>query len=87
MRYLNELTAIIPFLNEGNEIEKTLSSIRSTAGDTIDVLLINDCSTDDFDYETTALQFNVQYHKNRERLGVAASRDFDKIVIGKLAIF
>ena len=48
---MNELTAIIPFLNEGIEIANTLQSIRSTVGDTIDILLINDCSTDEFNYE------------------------------------
>ncbi|MCL2651256.1 MAG: glycosyltransferase [Candidatus Azobacteroides sp.] len=70
-----ELTVIIPFLNEGIEIANTLQSIRSTAGDTVDILLINDCSTDEFDYESCALQFNARYHKNKERIGVAASRD------------
>jgi len=72
---MNELTAIIPFLNEGIEIANTLQSIRSTVGDAIDILLINDCSTDEFDYETYALKYNARYYRNTERLGVAASRD------------
>jgi len=72
---MNELTAIIPFLNEGIEIANTLSGIRSTVGDRIEILLINDCSTDEFDYETCASQFNARYHKNKERMGVAVSRD------------
>ncbi len=70
-----ELTVIIPFLNEGIEIANTLQSIRETAGQQIDVLLINDSSTDGFDYEATAKQFDAFYHKNPERIGVAASRD------------
>jgi len=69
------LTVIIPFLNEGNEVENTLQSVRDTAGDSIDILIINDCSTDNFDYKTIALQYNAVYHENEKRIGVAASRD------------
>jgi len=72
---MNELTAIIPFLNEGIEIANTLQSIRSTVGDTIDILLINDCSTDEFDYKAYALQYNARYYRNKERIGSAVSRD------------
>jgi glycosyltransferase involved in cell wall biosynthesis len=71
----NELTVIIPFLNEGVEVENTLRSIRDTSGYSVDILIINDCSSDDFDYEKIALQFGAFYHYNDERLGVAASRD------------
>ena len=69
------LTVIIPFLNEGIEVENTLQSIRNTAGDSVEILIINDCSTDGFDYETTASKYNATYLFNEERLGVAASRD------------
>ena len=72
---MNQLTAIIPFLNEGAEIERTVASIRDTAGDAVDILLINDCSQDDTDYETVAKQYNARYHHNTERQGVARSRD------------
>jgi len=71
----NSLTAIITFLNEGIEVENTLKSIRSTAGNSVDILTINDCSTDGFDYEAAASKYNARYHKNEERLGIAASRD------------
>ena len=39
------LTVIIPFLNEGEEIVMTVKSERETAGDMVDVITINDCST------------------------------------------
>lgn len=39
------LTVIIPFLNEGEEIVMTVKSVRETAGDMVDVITINDCST------------------------------------------
>ena len=76
-KYINEkqLTVIIPFLNEGNEVENTLRSIRETAGNCVEILIINDCSTDGFDYYSVALRYDAIYHKNEERKGVAASRD------------
>lgn len=71
----NELTVIIPFLNEGNEVERTLESIRRTAGDSVDILVINDASQDDFDYRSAASRYGAGYLQNEVRKGVAASRD------------
>lgn len=70
-----ELTVIIPFLNEGKEIENTLVSLRATAGDEVEVIIINDASTDGFDYKTIAEKYNCTYIQNEERQGVARSRD------------
>ena len=70
-----ELTVIIPFLNEGNEIHNTLESIRQTAGDEVQIILINDASTDQVDYESVAKEFGCKYIHNTERQGVARSRD------------
>jgi glycosyltransferase involved in cell wall biosynthesis len=70
-----KLTLIIPFLNEGIEIENTLKSIRESAHDKIEILLINDCSTDKFDYPSIAKKYNTRYHLNLERKGVAQSRN------------
>ena len=44
------LTVIIPFLNEGEEVVMTVKSVRETAGDKVDIITINDCSTDGFPY-------------------------------------
>lgn len=71
----NKLTVIIPFLNEGVEVENTLSSIRRTAGNRTEILMINDASTDGVDYRSVARKYNATYIKNKKRLGVAASRD------------
>lgn len=70
-----ELTAIIPFLNEGKEIENTLASLRETVGEEVRVILINDASTDGFDYKSVAEKFNCKYCQNETRQGVARSRD------------
>jgi glycosyltransferase involved in cell wall biosynthesis len=69
------LSIIIPFLNEGNEVENTLESIYLHSNDNIEVIIINDASTDDFDYQSVAKKYNVHYIVNEERMGVAASRD------------
>ncbi|MDR2806271.1 MAG: glycosyltransferase family 2 protein [Dysgonamonadaceae bacterium] len=69
------LSVIIPFLNEGKEVELTVENIRETALCHPDVILINDGSTDNFDYEAVAKKYNCRYIRHDERQGVAASRD------------
>lgn len=70
-----ELTCIIGFQNEGAEVEKTVISIRATAGD-VNIILINDCSTDGFDYKKVADEFGCDYYEPSENLGVGGARDF-----------
>ncbi len=72
---MNELTVIIPFLNEGREIYETLADIRRTAGNRVEVLLVDDCSDDRHDYEGWARIFGVSYIRNDRRRGVAESRN------------
>ena len=70
------LTVIIPFLNEGEEIVMTVKSVRETAGDKVDIITINDCSTDGFPYRERLQSYSVVYLENGVRMGVAASRDY-----------
>jgi glycosyltransferase involved in cell wall biosynthesis len=72
---MNELTVIIPFLNEGEEVESTMQSIRRTVGERVDIVLVNDCSTDGVDYGAAARKYNADYIVNTRRQGVARSRD------------
>lgn len=71
-----QLTLIIPFLNEKEEVQNTVKSIRenSNCSDII-ILLINDASDDGFNYEKIVKKYNTEYLLNHKRLGVAASRD------------
>lgn len=69
-----ELTAVICFANEGDEVEHTVAGIRETCGDAIDILLINDASNDGRDYETVADQYSCRYFENSEQIGPAHSR-------------
>lgn len=71
----NELTIIIPFLNEGREVYNTVKNLREKAGKEIDILLINDCSTDRYNYQIIAENFDTAYINHSHRKGVAASRD------------
>ena len=71
----NKVTAIIPFLNEGKEVAHTVESLRKYVGYKIDIIVINDCSTDGYPYKKDLDQYGVYYILNRRRKGVAASRD------------
>lgn len=71
-----QLTIIIPFLNEKEEVANTVKSIRDySANNQVEIILINDSSDDEFDYEEVSKKYNTQYLLNKKRLGVAASRD------------
>ena len=70
------LTIIIPFLNEGDEIVLTVRSVRETAGDDVEIITINDGSDDGYPYRENLLPYSVVYLENKERKGVAASRDY-----------
>lgn len=71
----NDITVIIPFLNEGQEVYNTVKNLRETSEEDFNILLINDASSDKFDYRQVAVDFNTQYLEHKERKGVAASRD------------
>lgn len=71
----NTLTVIMPFLNEREEVESTLRSIRDTVGNRVEVIAINDRSDDGFDYAGVARKYGASYIANSRRMGVAASRD------------
>ncbi|MDD4759714.1 MAG: glycosyltransferase [Bacteroidaceae bacterium] len=69
------LTVIIPFLNEGVEVINTVKSIRQTVDSKVDIITINDLSTDGYAYEQELMDYDVYYVFNKQRKGVAASRD------------
>lgn len=71
----NKLTLIIPFLNEKEEVKNTVASAREFVGDAVDIITINDHSTDGYNYPEDLKPYCVTYVYNKERLGVAASRD------------
>ena len=50
MDFYKEMTVIIPFLNEGIEVGETIKSIKSHTTIPFDIILINDASTDGYNY-------------------------------------
>lgn len=66
---MNKLSVLISFKNEREELAKTCKSIRDTAGDKVDILLLNDDSDKDFDYYESVKPYNVEYYVSDKRLG------------------
>lgn len=66
-----KLTILIPFLNEGKEVENTIESIVSTSKDELDIILINDAS----DYRSLLEKYDVTYIENEQRKGVSTCRN------------
>jgi glycosyltransferase involved in cell wall biosynthesis len=75
LRPESELTVIIPFCNEGDEVWRTVFSLRGSCTRNVQVILVNDASTDGFDYESVARATGSRYIRNAERMGVAGSRE------------
>ena len=75
MNTMKNLTIIIPFLNEGDEIENTVISILETVVNNPEIILINDASNDGYNYKSIAYKYNCRYIEHETRMGVASSRD------------
>ena len=69
-----KLSAVMSFLNERDEVANTVRSIRETADDTVDIVVVNDASDSDYDYEKDLAGLNVKYHVCNERLGAAQGK-------------
>lgn len=71
----NEMTLVIPFMNEGEEVANTVRSARHFVGDDVDIIVVNDHSTDGYDYEKDLRGLNVRYVVNKFNIGAAASKE------------
>lgn len=70
------LSVVIPFLNEGIEVENTINSILEFKSEYIrEIIIINDASDDGYNYDSLSARYPIKYVKNPKRLGVAASRN------------
>lgn len=71
-----KLSIIIPFLNEEEEVENTIKNIlQYSKKEEVELIVINDASDDNYNYDILATLYPIRYIKNRNRLGVAVSRD------------
>jgi glycosyltransferase involved in cell wall biosynthesis len=69
----HEMTAIVTFRNEYEEIEKTIASIRATTKD-MPIILLNDASDNDYDYKFVAEKYGCFYLEHSTPAGVAGGR-------------
>lgn len=70
----NEISILIPFKNERGELARTCKSVRDTAGDRVDIIVLNDASDDGFDYEGSVKPYDVRYYESKERLGSSGGK-------------
>jgi glycosyltransferase involved in cell wall biosynthesis len=56
---VNELSVIIAFRNENIEVEYTISEIKRTVGDSVNIILVNDASEDNYDYASIAFKYGA----------------------------
>lgn len=64
-----ELTVLISFKNEKEELARTCKSIRHTAGNKVDIIVLNDASDAVFDYKESLKSYDVRYYESETRLG------------------
>lgn len=69
-----KISVLLSFYNEGDEVINTVASVRDTARDRVDIVVVDDCSDDARDYEAELLTYNVRYHKNANRMGSSAGK-------------
>lgn len=73
--YKPEITAVINFKNEGNNVERTIMSIRATTYN-MPVVVINDGSDDGYNYKERLEKYNVDYYENKESVGASKAREY-----------
>lgn len=71
------ISIIIPFVNEKDEVFSTIESIEKNKGCiNCEIIVINDASDDGFDYRHHLCGIkDIRYYENTNRIGVAACRD------------
>lgn len=72
---MKELSIVIPFMNEGENLKRTLISIMETATCPIDVIIVNDNSTDGYPYKQLEESFGIRMIESDKRIGPAACRE------------
>lgn len=69
-----EITILIPSKNEKEELARTCQSVRDTAGDRVDIIVLNDASDDGYDYKNSLTSYDVRYYESKERLGSSGGK-------------
>ena len=69
----NEFTVLVTFRDEGFEVEKTIISVRLN-DQNVNIQLVDDASSDGYDYENVSKVFGCNLVKNKTSRGVAGTR-------------
>lgn len=69
----NEFTVLITFRDEGFEVEKTVIAVRLN-DQNVNIQLVDDASTDGYDYENVSKVFGCDLIRNQTSQGVAGTR-------------
>lgn len=69
-----DISVLIPFKNEKEELARTCQSVRDTAGERVDIIVLNDASDPVFDYEGSVAPYNVHYYHSKQRLGSSGGK-------------
>jgi glycosyltransferase involved in cell wall biosynthesis len=70
-----QLSIIIPFCNEKEQVEKTVISIIENSITSPEIILIDDASDDFYDYFKIAKKYGCVFVHHANRKGVAGSRN------------
>lgn len=70
-----KFTVCMTFRNEGDEVSLTCQSIRDTAGNDVNIIVIDDASNDGRDYESELKKYDVSYYRNNTRLGSSLGKN------------
>lgn len=70
----SELTACICFRNEGEEVENTIRSIKYVSD--VQILLVDDCSNDGYNYKHLARIYGCLYHRMEKQVGSVGTKDW-----------
>ena len=57
MLYMEKITVVIPTYNRFNYLLNTLSSVKEQTHTNIEIIVVNDCSTETEYYQPNALNF------------------------------
>ena len=71
----DNLTIIIPFMNAGADVRKTVLGIRETLGDKVKITVVDDCSDDGYNYEYDFESLNIRYLRNTRQMGLNIAKE------------
>ncbi|MEG2156769.1 MAG: glycosyltransferase [Bacteroidaceae bacterium] len=71
----NSLTLILPFMNDGINVLNTVLNLRETVGEEVDILVVDDCSDDGYDYAADLKSQPVTYIRNPRSMGINVAKE------------